>query len=139
MKIRRFNEDMESGDFISIQEVKDIFSHLYDTLEDVKISYKWLYGNSEYHVSEFEGEEDEEIQVIMIEGQMPLDDTIPFYADYGVDFQSVSIKDLSKAKEVIDEIIDASKHLEPEGYQVNTQIYNYMFVITISKIGTLLL
>lgn len=139
MKIRRFNEDMESGDFISLQEVKDIFSHLYDTLEDIKVSYKWIYGNSEYHVSDSEGEDENEIQVIMIEGQMPLDDTIPFYADYGVDFQSVSIKDVSKARNVIDEIIDASKHLEPEGYQVNTQIYNYMFVITISKIGTLLL
>lgn len=137
MRIRRFNEDIETGDFITISETKEIFAHLYDLLEDIKINYKWLNGNTEYHIEDAPGED--EIQVIMIEGEMSYGDSIPFYADYGVDFQSISSKDLAKVSEVVKEIVDASKHLESEGYQVNTQIHNYMFIITISKIGELVL
>lgn len=139
MKIKRYNENIESVDFISIQEVSEIFAQLYDLLDDIKISNKWLSGDTEYHIMDNPEPEDRDTQVIMIEGQMSCADIISFYVDYGYDFHAASINDLSKATEVIKEIIDASKHIESDGYKVHTQITNYMFIITISKIGTLLL
>ena len=138
MKIRRFNEDIESGDFISIQEVKDIFAHLDDYLDNVEISYKWLSGITEYHLTD-EPEETQDTQVVLIKGELPYEDNVPFYAEYGYDSQAVSTKDLIKLQSVLAEVIDASKHVESEGYKVHTQITNYMFFITISKIGDLLL
>ncbi len=138
MKIRRFNEDMESGDFISIQEVKDIFANLDDYLDNIEITYKWLSGTSEYHIID-EPEETQDIRVILIKGELPYEDSIPFYAEYGYDSHAVDTSDLVKLQSALSEVVDASKHVESEGYRVYTQITNYMFFITISKVGHLFL
>lgn len=138
MKIRRFNEDIESGDFISLQEVKEIFAHLDDYLEHMNVSYKWLSGVTEYHITD-EPEETQDIQVIMISGELPYQDNIPFYAEYGYDKQSISVKDLMTLQSILTEVIDASKHIESDGYKVYTQIVDYTFNITISKVGDLII
>ncbi len=146
MRIRRFNENMKSDNFISIQEVKEVFANLDDHLNNIEISHQWLSGTTEYHVSaepeeteDKHPEETEDIKVIMITGELPYEDSVPFYEEYGHDSHSISTKDIIKLQNTLSEIVDSSKHIESEGYRVHTQIYNYMFVITISKIGELIL
>lgn len=139
MKIRRFNENIENDDFISIEEVKEIFAHLYDFQDlDIEIEYKWLSGDSEYHVLD-DKEEDDDVKSIVVEADLTIDDSNNFYGEYGYDIVGSPPNGLRVVSEVIKEIVDGSKHLESQGYETTTQINNYNFIITIAKKGTLIL
>jgi hypothetical protein len=140
MKIRRFNENTE-GDFISIEEVKEIFAHLYDFQDlNIEIAKKWASGSSEYHLSSDEYDNDDnDIEVMTITADLDLKDSISLYVDYGVDSYGASTGDLQTTNQILTEIIDASKHLESQGYETHTELHNYVFLITISRKGTLIL
>lgn len=139
MKIRRFNENTESEDFISIEEVKEIFAHLYDFQDlDIEIVKKWASGGSEYHLSS-DKEYDNDIEVMVVTADLDLKDSISLYVDYGVDSYGASTGDLQTTNQILTEIIDASKHLESQGYEIHTELHNYIFLITISRKGTLIL
>jgi len=139
MKIRRFNENTESDDFISIEEVKEIIAHLYDIHNlDIEISSKWVSkGGTELYLSATK-EYDSDVQVISVSATLDAESQLRFGVDYGIDSYSIGSSDLSTVNNIITEIIDASKHFEAEGYDLTTEIYNYQFLLTVSKKGSLL-
>jgi hypothetical protein len=135
MRIRKFNESNEE-DFISVEEVKEIFAQLYDSDTEVVIHEQWASGDTEIHLSK-DAEDDFTHKVIVIDVSIRLN-TIPFAGgEYGYDIQSCDPNMLRTIVKISNEIIDASSHLEGEGYETTTQINNFNFFIVIYKKGSL--
>ena len=134
MRIKRFNENIENEDFISIEDIKSIISHLYDTNTNIEIVYSWadvesLRSSGTLHLSENkENDTDVKVARVNIIVTDKKESSIALYFDYGVDYHALKNGEILDVSNILKEIHDITPHLKSEGYDI------YTSVTTIGKI-----
>lgn len=137
MKIKKFKESGGINDFISLNEVEDIFSHIND-MDNVEITISNGYANSSGDICLSEKQEDDDdIRIIKVEIFYNPENYMSYCIDYGSNTLSLSSMDLDKFKKILDEINDCSSHLESNGYSISTNIIGNFILVTIFKEGSM--
>jgi len=142
MRIKRFNENKEHEDFISIEDIKHIMSSLYDGKSSIDIEHAWtsLDGSKTAHITQ-DKEYNDDIRIALVTITIDNDDdNLRQYFEYGVDHYGLKNNNILEISNILKELSDISSHIQSEGYDMFTSftsIGKLLCSIVICKKGEL--